>query len=182
MAGTINTYTPEVATEKQLAFLGRLLPERQVSEQLELDIQVELQQPSGPTRTGLNSLLDALIAAPRVQAAKAPSPAALPDIPAGRYAVHGRDGVLRFLRVDRPAEGNWAGHTFVSVQHSDDFHRLHNDQPLKALRAIEAYGAREASVLYGVELGVCGVCGRTLTNEESRLVGIGPVCQAKAGW
>jgi hypothetical protein len=31
-------------------------------------------------------------------------------------------------------------------------------------------------VRYGMLIGKCGVCGRTLTDEESRANGIGPVC------
>ena len=30
--------------------------------------------------------------------------------------------------------------------------------------------------------GSCGHCGRTLTNEESRARGIGPICAGKMGW
>jgi uncharacterized protein DUF6011 len=34
-------------------------------------------------------------------------------------------------------------------------------------------------VRYGQELGECGHCGRTLTDEASRAAGIGPVCASK---
>ena len=37
----------------------------------------------------------------------------------------------------------------------------------------------EAVKRFGLERGVCGVCNRGLTNEESRALGIGPVCLAK---
>lgn len=33
-----------------------------------------------------------------------------------------------------------------------------------------------AAALYGQELGHCGLCGRELTDDESRAAGIGPVC------
>jgi hypothetical protein len=36
-----------------------------------------------------------------------------------------------------------------------------------------------AAMRYGKELGRCGVCDMPLTNEESRELGIGPVCRAK---
>ena len=36
--------------------------------------------------------------------------------------------------------------------------------------------------LYGKLIGKCGVCGRTLTNDESRARGIGPVCAERWGW
>jgi Family of unknown function (DUF6011) len=41
----------------------------------------------------------------------------------------------------------------------------------------------EAAMLrYGREIGRCGHCNRTLTDESSRQAGIGPVCAAKAGF
>lgn len=36
-----------------------------------------------------------------------------------------------------------------------------------------------ATQTYGRELGYCGMCGRELTNQESREFGIGPVCRAR---
>jgi hypothetical protein len=96
--------------------------------------------------------------------------------------VEGGDGKLRFVKVDRPDDGAWAGWTFVSVQAGDEFFRLRGEQPAKALAAITAYGVKAAAIRYGHELGECGICGRTLTNEASRLAGIGPVCLAKMGW
>lgn len=45
-------------------------------------------------------------------------------------------------------------------------------------RAIDA-GAYEAMLRYGRLIGACGHCGRTLTNQESRDAGIGPVCITK---
>jgi Family of unknown function (DUF6011) len=41
-------------------------------------------------------------------------------------------------------------------------------------------GAEQASKRYGRELGNCGRCGRTLTDDASRAAGIGPVCASKA--
>lgn len=38
---------------------------------------------------------------------------------------------------------------------------------------------REAQALYGRELGVCGRCGRTLTDEASRAEGLGSECARK---
>lgn len=41
---------------------------------------------------------------------------------------------------------------------------------------------KSAMLRYGQELGECGHCGRTLTNDESRAAGIGPVCARRKGW
>lgn len=41
---------------------------------------------------------------------------------------------------------------------------------------------REEAVRFGKLYGVCCICGRTLTNEDSIEAGIGPICAGKAGW
>jgi hypothetical protein len=104
------------------------------------------------------------------------------DVPAGHYAVTGEDGTTDFYRVDRPTEGRWAGYIFVKLQLSDNYERvpLRNIQTI--LDKIEADGPESASKRYGKELGRCGVCNRTLTNNDSIERGIGPVCAAKYSW
>lgn len=180
---TVHVEAP--ATDKQLAFLEKLQEQRVVSVKLQEDIHWEYQQPTGPTKRVVSDLIDDLLAQPfkrSHQAKHGPTQPPLPDVPEGRYAVEGVDGRLRFLRVDKPSDGPWAGWTFVAVQASDEFHRLKGDQPAKAIAKILEAGPREASLRYGRELGKCGVCGRTLTDENSREAGIGPTCASKSGW
>lgn len=99
-------------------------------------------------------------------------------VPNGHYAVE-VDGVTKFYKVNTPVQGKWKGFTFVEVQASDDFWPL-RDRAARA-RVLELIGSnvRAALVLYGLRLGRCGVCGRTLTDEDSRSRGIGPVCEGK---
>ncbi|QOP65588.1 hypothetical protein SEA_SUIGENERIS_46 [Mycobacterium phage Suigeneris] len=107
------------------------------------------------------------------------------DVPAGRYAVETEDGAtnaLAFYKVDRPTEGRWAGYVFVKLMVSDDEQRLSQKAGQAVLQKIAAAGPAEASARYGHEIGECGVCGRTLTNDESRAYGIGPDCRKKLGW
>lgn len=100
-------------------------------------------------------------------------------VPPGRYAVEGDDGVLKFYKVDKPQSGTWAGRTFVSVQASDDWHPVrYATARAGILRKISA-DVKAAAIRYGKELGVCSVCGRTLTNPESIAAGIGPVCEGR---
>jgi hypothetical protein len=40
----------------------------------------------------------------------------------------------------------------------------------------------QAANAYAKAWSCCGVCGRTLTNDESIERGIGPICSAKYGW
>jgi len=130
---------------------------------------------------------------PRLQSApKSKSPgwyheypdASLP-VPAGRYGIHTKDDAankLAFYVVDRPEEGKWAGKVFVSMLISDNKQRLPFAIQAAVLRKIAAVGAETASATYGWEFKRCGVCGRGLTNDDSRERGIGPVCAAKMGW
>jgi Family of unknown function (DUF6011) len=104
-----------------------------------------------------------------------------PDVPAGRYAVENEDGVLRFYVVDRPTEGRWAGFIFLSVMASDEKHPIKGEAKNVILKKI-AVDPKAAMQRYGYEIGRCGICGRTLTNEESRRLGIGPICAGKQGW
>lgn len=99
------------------------------------------------------------------------------DVPAGRYAVE-RDGVLKFYRVSK-GKGQWAGRTFLEIQASDDRHPIRNAKVREEILAQIAENPEEAATRYGVELGSCYRCGRTLTDETSRALGIGPDCRSK---
>lgn len=106
-------------------------------------------------------------------------------VPAGRYAVDTGEGAVNavaFFKVDRPTEGRWAGKVFVKHLVGGDEHRMSWQATVAVLDKIAAAGAESAAARYGHELGECGMCGRTLTNDESRARGIGPRCAEKAGW
>lgn len=66
-----------------------------------------------------------------------------------------------------------------------------HDQPIRVRLGVDAMlsiarkimeDPKEAMLQYGRELGECGHCGRTLTNDHSRAAGIGPVCAKGKGW
>jgi hypothetical protein len=94
-------------------------------------------------------------------------------------SLPGEDRV-RFFVIDTPLRGKWAGAVFVKEQAGDDLYPVkpvgREETIIKAILA----DAKAALTLYGLELGSCGICGRTLTDEDSRRRGIGPVCAAKA--
>jgi hypothetical protein len=100
---------------------------------------------------------------------------ARPEVPAGRYAVDTEEGHLGFYHVHVSDKG----FITVAVQASDAAHELPWKAALGVLRKIEEITPLAASIRYGKELGMCGVCGRTLTNEESRATGIGPICASR---
>lgn len=112
---------------------------------------------------------------------------ALPD-GTTRAAALNEDGGLSFVRLDKVTTGRWAGWVFVrAILGADEDRRLGAHRPGEAdyagawptvIRNVLA-DVPAAVVRYGLELGVCGVCNRTLTNEESRATGIGPICRAR---
>jgi hypothetical protein len=92
-----------------------------------------------------------------------------------RYAVK-IDGVLKFFKI-KP--GRKEGFYFIDVQASDEFHQIRNRSTKEAIiDAILEVGEEEAQRAYGVALGSCGRCGRTLTDATSREYGIGPKCRS----
>lgn len=120
----------------------------------------------------------------RPEAKPVPTPATdLPDVPEGYYAVASATGNndLDFYVV-QVGKDKWAGRIFVK--------RVIGGHPDTAVRGTEAKAAltrifeadwQEAAHRYGQEIGRCGKCNRTLTDETSRAYGIGPVCR-DAGW
>lgn len=104
------------------------------------------------------------------------------NVPNGRYAVDEGDGVLRFFKVNSPTEGRWVGWTFVDIQASDELYPIKDRARKDAILALIAIDVKGAMLRYGQEIGCCGHCGRTLTNETSRELGIGPICRAKMEW
>lgn len=135
-------------------------------------------------RTVVSAKIDWLKTQPKLATTDAPKSGSLErhNVPAGRYAVTGNDGQTVFVKVDRPTEGQWAGRIFVKVQAGDEMIRIARPVQDTLLGKIAADGVQAAMLRYGQEIGACGHCGRTLTNEESREAGIGPVCRNKMGW
>jgi hypothetical protein len=110
------------------------------------------------------------------------SDAPVPAVPAGHYAIASTgDNDLAFYRVDRPAEGDYAGQVFVKLVVGG-----HPDRNVRRaavpgiLARIADDGPEAAARRYGQEIGRCCRCNRELTDQDSRAAGIGPEC-AKAG-
>lgn len=98
-----------------------------------------------------------------------------PDIPEGRYAVDTDEGHTAFYHVSVADNGR----IYVRLFQSDQERPLPWKQSLAILKKIEAQGILASSIRFGAEFGVCGVCGRGLTNPESRAAGIGPICAGR---
>lgn len=82
------------------------------------------------------------------------------------FIVHIRSGVKELLRTI-------GGHAHQRMSHGET--KKHAER----LALLTPEQAHEAQALYGKELGVCGICGRHLTDEASRARGLGPECATK---
>lgn len=181
----------KLMTDKQEACLRREIPRRQTSH-LALGhlaivdgIRVRLEDGRPIKRQTASQALDMLFAAPFLPRPVAPQPEVKPtaQVPDGRYAIRDRDDEthVRFFRVNTPTQGRWAGSTFVAAQASDELHNIRNSTQREAILAQIAEDIEGALRLYGTEIGRCGHCNRTLTDDDSRAFGIGPICRGKLG-
>lgn len=110
-----------------------------------------------------------------------PNVTPLADVAEGHYAIPSSgSNDLAFYRVDRPTEGAHAGRVFVKLivgGHPDS--NVPRAHVAGVLARIAELGPDECAKLYGQELGRCCRCNRTLTDETSRRLGIGPECRGK---
>ena len=104
-------------------------------------------------------------------------------IPPGRYAVPSLTGNndLDFFETEHGKPGTkWEGFTFVErIIGGNPNSPVRGEQARRYLKAIEDYGWEASRLLAAQELGVCMDCGNSLTDEESRKRGKGPVCANK---
>jgi len=107
----------------------------------------------------------------------------------GGYYAATINGITKFFKIDKIEEGKWSGWVFVKILASDVLHKQGSQKPNQAYTgnnqdymAEIAKDEQKAMTLFGKEIGRCGHCGRTLTDEESRKRGIGPICSERMGW
>lgn len=99
----------------------------------------------------------------------------------GYYALyHTVEKRVYHFKVDMPTRGRWAGYTFLSGVAGDKHTAIKGAQKSQILNAIKRNPVGCAA-LYGTTTGVCGICHRTLTVEESVKRGIGPICLSRLG-
>lgn len=129
------------------------------------------------SRTTIDTLLADLR---RVEkAAPAPQRAPLPAVAPGHYALDTLDGAaneVAFYEV-------WAGRNgYVGLNREVGPNSVRVPW-VQAPGIFARIAADEIGALlrYGREMQSCGQCGRRLTNDESRALGIGPECRSKRG-
>jgi hypothetical protein len=189
----------EPITERQLSYIKSLIEKRDVSslsieQQLFLSVEDNL---SLLSKKQASSAIKALLACnlKPIQPAKPVSEPAQAsqsasettaevamdqwsEVPEGYfYIVDPSDNTEKFYRVTkgRP-DTRWAGYTFLSVQASDYFYAIKDRSYKERIFAEILKDPVTAMNAYGLKLGRCGVCNRVLTDRDSRLRGIGPIC------
>lgn len=181
-----------LASDKQVKYVMDLLAERAWPDPIIEDDVRNME------RRQVSKLIDQLKHSPK----RSDSP--VPEVPAGRYALftEGDTGVSYsyvdrqdlvpfkkshwdFYQVDVPTEGPHAGRTFLKrlIGAPGDYRkeRISGMAMARILTRISE-NPEEASLNYGKQSGVCGVCRSPLTNDASLARGIGPVCAGKTGW
>lgn len=188
----ITTITSAQVTERQAGYIRALVVKHECSDAFVMRVVTALDEGS-MTKEKASEVIswlltkpvrprpsDARISAP-VAEAIASSGTTTSTVPAGHYAVESATGNndLDFFRVDVPETGKYAGRTFVKrvIGGHPDFN-VPSSQVDGVLARIVAAGVSEAATKYGVEIGRCYVCNRTLTDDLSRSLGIGPHCRS----
>ncbi len=112
----------------------------------------------------------------------------LSGVPDGCYAVANSTSGLSFFRVSRPGTGRFAGTVIVDQITGDELRRRGHQAPggryrgtLQSLLEALVADPLGAAIAYGRERRCCGLCGRSLTAENSRQAGVGPVCGERLG-
>ena len=172
------------ATDKQRDFIRKLVAERDMSPMPDTQIAF-LSVDSNIDRLNIDQAKNAIKILLECDNKPKPKITAQqddePEVQAGYFfIIDPTDDKEKFFRVNHGKEGSkWEGRQFVSVQASDFFYPVKDKtHRLVILRQI-ALDPVSAMNEYGMRLGRCGVCNRTLTDRDSRLRGIGPICAAR---
>jgi len=165
--------TGPTATEPQMSYLRALRDGKDLSSLAVNQIvwlnETDMSFPTELPKARVSQVIEILVALPWKPKEKGKSVDGVAD---GRYAVEKDDGTLMFYSVK-----NGHSRTFVDVWASDTRYPIQN--PGERSRILEAIKADpDAGPRFGREIGRCYVCGRTLTDELSRQLGIGPICRA----
>lgn len=160
--------TTAPATDKQVRFANAL-----IDEVAALDPTVNADGlrtiVAESSRKQASFLIDSLIESRRILRQQARDAAAA-DVPEG---IHYLDGDV--IKVQRSA----AGRLYAKVlDRTTETFGYAGQRPLRQLSEATVMTADQAAE-FGKLYGVCAVCGRTLTNEESIERGIGPVCAGR---
>lgn len=175
MSATTSAPATPMATEKQVAFIRRLIGERELTAKTATYFDVALTSCEATlTRHLASTMIDYLLKLPKPQAA--PKTQAAPDetVEDGIY-VH--DGV--FVKVVKAVHGS--GKPYAKRFDVTNLAWVYAPGLVQRLSTGERV-TKEQAAEFGALYGKCVRCGRTLTNEASIEQAMGPVCSGKMGW
>lgn len=164
----MTTTTLYPATEKQIAFIKKLVAEKQTDQRTEdlLTAARAAAMAGGLSSKAASAVIDALIACPRKTDAR-------DEYTAGIYAVDGDTIVRVYL-------GQQSGVMLAKQVHVQDGEVSYDylGTARKVLSAATTWTRLELSEVgsLGITSGHCLICGRRLDDPESVDRGIGPVC------
>jgi hypothetical protein len=157
----------QIATDKQVAFVKRLLAEKNLAMIAELALAIEDSLDGVLTKQAASAAIDALMACPR----KPQTSLAHDDgnaVGEGYYFLN--DEVYKVVAAK--GSGNL---------YAKKFGRAGYEYAPGAMRSL-AGAARltlEQAAAMGRATGICVICGRLLTAAESVTAGIGPICAGR---
>lgn len=158
---TLATTSP--ATEKQIAFLIKLLAEK-IEDPAKSLAAITWVQEHKLSKATASAKIDEYMKLPSVRKAFSSTP----ELDEGMYKVDGE--IFKVYHTQ-------AGH-IATKQLTEDGFEYTGRKPLAVIKPEHRMTLDEAKE-YGKVTGTCCNCGRLLTNEESIAAGIGPICASK---
>jgi hypothetical protein len=178
-------------TEKQQAFILRLLDERDLSAVPDSERHprytdtIDTLKATVPmlSKQEASEWISSLLKFPEMKSSASKVPATPEDnygipsqdkLPTGRYAIDSADGELTFYRVWRGTKR--PDYVKLYVLHGPDETEIPFGKGMVTILQAIAQDAGAAAIRYGHEIGHCSQCNLRLTNRVSRALGIGPIC------
>lgn len=159
--GTRKAKRVEMATEPQLNFIRVLFTKK----------GTELENIELLTKDQASTLIGELKKLPDVRKTQAKREVA--NIEPGMYA---KDGKIYKVKLSNPKPD---GVRYPYALELNEAHRFEYAPGVVGTLSAEDRMTEEQAAAYGLEHGVCCVCGRVLTNEDSKARGIGPICATR---
>jgi len=174
----------KMATDPQKSYLRDLVVKvGRLPGHVALDLDTEIDaMTSRQASAAIDRCLATIKAAP-VVSAPAQTPPATPararlnfaEILDGNYAIDEGDDLIKFYRVSTSK----SGFKNVQVRASDALYMQYGKAGIAILHRIVTAGLAESQMLFSTKMDACWMCGRSLTDKESRARGMGPDCASK---
>jgi hypothetical protein len=195
-------------TENQKGYLQDLIGNRQMPADDREWLSARLED-DDVTKEMASAMIGQLVKRPKIQAASESAPvlrdgtidyrqipgATLPvgfvvisgvTIPRGSYGVLTPEATNQtsFFRlwIGDYQDDRFHGKMSMDQLIGPEKYKVYGKTRERILRMIAEQDPAECAMRYGLEIGKCGICGRRLTNDLSRKLGIGPVCRENWGW